>query len=120
MSLIYARVIGCLLGISPLDEIPAGATTVVAIFPYLCLWRRSLCSNLGGIDPEKLYRATSHNHRRSKRFHWDRSLVKKPHWNEFLIFVHNLAAKDFIQLKIPQLGRSNWFNRCLRTFGSLS
>ena len=33
-------------------------TTVVAIFPKLCLWRRSLCSNSGGIDPEKLYRAT--------------------------------------------------------------
>ena len=33
-------------------------TTVGAIFPKLCLWRRSLCSNLGGIDPEKLYRAT--------------------------------------------------------------
>ena len=33
-------------------------TTVVAIFPKLCFWRRSLCSNLGGIGPEKLYRAT--------------------------------------------------------------
>ena len=33
-------------------------TTVVAIFPKLRFWRRSLCSNLGGIDPEKLYRAT--------------------------------------------------------------
>ena len=33
-------------------------TIVMAIFPNLCLWRRSLCSNLGGIDPEKLYRAT--------------------------------------------------------------
>ena len=33
-------------------------TTVVAIFPNVCLWRRSLCSNLGGIDSEKLYRAT--------------------------------------------------------------
>ena len=33
-------------------------TTVVAIFPNLCLWRRSFCSNLGDIDPEKLYRAT--------------------------------------------------------------
>ena len=32
--------------------------TVVAIFPNLCLWQRSLCSNLGGIDLEKLYRAT--------------------------------------------------------------
>ena len=31
---------------------------MVAIFPKLCFWRRSLCSNLGGIDPEKLYRAT--------------------------------------------------------------
>ena len=36
-------------------------TTVVAIFPKLCLWRRSLCSNLGGIGPEKLYRATLSN-----------------------------------------------------------
>ena len=33
-------------------------TTVVALFPNLCLWRRSLWSNLGGTDPEKLYRAT--------------------------------------------------------------
>ena len=33
-------------------------TTVVVIFPNLCLWRRSLCSNLGAIDREKLYRAT--------------------------------------------------------------
>ena len=32
-------------------------TTVVAIFPKHCLWRRSLCSNLGGIGPGKLYRA---------------------------------------------------------------
>ena len=34
-------------------------TTVVLIFPNLCLWwRTSLRSNLGGIDLEKLYRAT--------------------------------------------------------------
>ena len=33
-------------------------TSVLAIFPNLCLWQRSLCPNLGGIDPEKLYRAT--------------------------------------------------------------
>ena len=31
---------------------------MVAVFPKLCLWRRSLRLNLGGIDPEKLYRAT--------------------------------------------------------------
>ena len=36
-------------------------TTVVAIFPNLCSWRRSLYSNVGGIDPEKLYRATLSN-----------------------------------------------------------
>ena len=34
------------------------SNTTVAIFPKLCLWRRSLCSNLGGIGLEKLYRAT--------------------------------------------------------------
>ena len=34
-------------------------TTVVAIFHNLCLWRRSLCLNLGGIDSEELYWATS-------------------------------------------------------------
>ena len=33
-------------------------TTVVPFFPKLCLWRRSLCSNLRGIGPKKLYRAT--------------------------------------------------------------
>ena len=33
-------------------------TTVVTIFPTLCLWQRSLCSNLGGIGPEELYQAT--------------------------------------------------------------
>ena len=33
-------------------------TIDVAIFPNLCLLQRSLRSNLGGIDPEKLYRAT--------------------------------------------------------------
>ena len=37
---------------------PLPNTTVVAIFPKRCFWRRSLCSNLAGIDPEKLYRAT--------------------------------------------------------------
>ena len=30
----------------------------MAIFPKLCLWRRTLYSNLGDIGPEKLYRAT--------------------------------------------------------------
>ena len=35
-------------------------TAVVVIFPNLCLWLLSLFSNLGFIDPEKLYRATLH------------------------------------------------------------
>ena len=53
-------------------------TTVVAIFPKLCLWRRSLRLNLGGIDPEKLYRATlirvrMHNNLEYFQYkrHWD-------------------------------------------------
>ena len=33
-------------------------TTVVLIFPNLCLWRLSLRSNVGGIHSKKLYRAT--------------------------------------------------------------
>ena len=37
---------------------PLSKTTVVAIFPNVCLWLRKLCSNFAGIDPEKLYRAT--------------------------------------------------------------
>ena len=38
-------------------------TTVVAILPKLCLWRPTLCSNLGGIGLEKLYRATLKHHK---------------------------------------------------------
>ena len=43
-------------------------TTVVAVFPKLCLWRHSLCSNLGGIGPEKLYRATLKNTHKNPKF----------------------------------------------------
>ena len=46
-------------------------TTVVAIFPNLCFWRRSLCSNFRGIDPEKLYRATLTNHCISETIKFD-------------------------------------------------
>ena len=38
-------------------------TTVVAILPKLCLWRHTLCSNLGGIGLEKVYRATLKHHK---------------------------------------------------------
>ena len=46
-------------------------TTLEALFPNLYLWRRSLCSNLGGIYPEKLYRVTVRQPRRNagKRMH---------------------------------------------------
>ena len=40
-------------------------STVVAIFPKLCLWWRSLCSNFGGIGLEKLYRATLNGYKLS-------------------------------------------------------
>ena len=60
-------------------------TTVVAIFPKLRFWRRSLCSNLGGIDPEKLYRATLS--------HWDHFLER--HCENFpLFFIHQLKHKN--------------------------
>ena len=42
-------------------------TTVVTIFPNLCLWRRSLCSTLGGIDPEEL--ASSHLNTEELKFY---------------------------------------------------
>ena len=42
-------------------------TTMVAIFPKLCLWPRSLCPNLGGTGPEKLYRATLTHGSRNKQ-----------------------------------------------------
>ena len=34
---------------------------MVAIFSSRCLWRSGLCSNLEGIDPEKLCQATLKN-----------------------------------------------------------
>ena len=42
--------------------------TVVVVFPNLCQWRRSLCSNLGGVDPEKPYRANLNNTNISVQF----------------------------------------------------
>ena len=42
-------------------------TTVVTIFPNLCIWRRSLYSTLGGIDPEKL--ASSHLNTEELKFY---------------------------------------------------
>ena len=79
-------------------------TTVVAIFPNLCLWRRSLCSNLGGIDPKKLYRATLrrllHKRRKARVFVW-KGIRKKYH---FLLFlrIHNKSTTTTPKCTLPQ------------------
>ena len=69
-------------------------TTAVAIFPKLCLWRRSLCSNLGGIGPEKLYRATL-------RVETFQNIVTKT-LRGFEPFSHALSSLPF--LPVPQWG----------------
>ena len=52
-------------------------TTEVAIFPNLCLFNwHSLCSNLGGIDPEKLDRATLKLRHKHKHKHKKNELVR--------------------------------------------
>ena len=56
-------------------------TTVVAIFPKLSLWRRSLSSNLGGIDREKLYRATVY------------ASAQAPDWTFFVTFSVTLSIQ---------------------------
>ena len=40
------------------DTTLVGGDLVGGDFSQSLLWRRRLCSNLGGIDPDKLYRAT--------------------------------------------------------------
>ena len=67
----------------------------MAIFPKLSLWRRSLCPNLGGIDPEKLYRATL-------------STAKKRRLNQFGTAV------------LVWCGKSVKFDRVCRTFVELN
>ena len=44
-------------------------------FQNFVLWRRSLCSNLGGIGPEKLYRATLRA--APRKYQLDEEIVKK-------------------------------------------
>ena len=71
-------------------------TTVVAIFPKLCLWRRSLCSNLGGIGLEKLYRATlkwfnarhfEYSGKRCSPNDW-KQLAQRSKWQERLLIIN--------------------------------
>ena len=64
---------------------------MVAIFPKLCLWRRSLCSHLRGIDPEKLYRATLSLCREMKA---DIQQVRIVSLFRFVVVVFLLAASD--------------------------
>ena len=73
-------------------------TTVVAIFPKLCFWRRSLCSNLRGIVPEKLYRATLNTSVETgfclhKRINGRRGKLYNALWKRPFPSVHSLAAK---------------------------
>ena len=79
-------------------------TTVVAIFPKLCFWQRSLCSNLGGIDPEKLYRATltrATGPPLSALINEQHKLHKKPfsltrrfdRWKQNSSFLHRLGSR---------------------------
>ena len=74
--------------------------TVVAIFPNVCLWRRSLCSNLAGIDPEKLYRATLTSHSfHDKKTKFKLTLYQLNYVVVLLYFFSTVVIQRLIQLK---------------------
>ena len=79
-------------------------TTVVAIFPKLCLWRHSLCSTLRGIGREKLYRATLNDlkpllsHKKSFTFQ-KRSMKMLLHWRANLAD-QNIQQPQKINLRV--------------------
>ena len=77
-------------------------TTVGSIFPKLCLWRRSLCSNLGGIGPEKLYRATLTFFRKTDYFIFYRKLAAMK-VKQLFFFSFVLASAALVQrgAKLP-------------------
>ena len=72
-------------------------TTVVAIFPTLCLWRFSLCSNLEGIDPEKLYRATLRT-----EFTCPKAKSTSPGLSDTTFFARWLELLSFTLFKLPK------------------
>ena len=51
---------------------------MVSIFPNPCLCRRSLRSNLGGIDLEKLYRATLRARDKTTLLDKQHTCIKEP------------------------------------------
>ena len=86
----------------------------MAIFPKLCLWRRSLCSNLGGIDPEKLYRATLKMPRNMPRnWVWNfnpNPIAKTDEVNGALI---GRCAKEKLKKKgMEEVKSENWQRNC--------
>ena len=82
-------------------------TTVVAIFPKLCLWRRSLCSNLKGIGPEKLYRATLT--RLFSVLKFDSSLIYDWLCNVFVLRSSSLTRiKSVVTATIPLASSLTW------------
>ena len=66
---------------------------MVAIFPKLCFWQRSLCSNLAGIDAEKLYRATLISMKLQKTIK-DKLRIRK--WRDLTIIGRIQPVKTFI------------------------
>ena len=62
----------------------------MAIFPNLYLWQGSLCSNLGGIDHEKLYRATLTSYARVTRM--------PP--RDFAFWVKSLQGQIVLEIKV--------------------
>ena len=78
---------------------------MVSIFPNLCLWRRSLCSNLGGIDYEKLYRATL-NAKVRKTF------IENDSMNRDLTLEANKKYRSICYLSLPFRNLSLIATRC--------
>ena len=86
-------------------------TTVVAIFPKLCLWRRSLFSNLGGIDPEKLYRATLNATPQSRgalsQDHWMVTKQVNHKTDHATLLLVDLKYKHSFKQELDILGENN-------------
>ena len=87
-------------------------------FPNVCLWQRGLCSNLAGIDREKLYRGT---------FICQDGLCCCIVWPSFLFdcFVKiwatcmNFLGKWFTAPPRPKIART-LMQRCVKRFGNNS
>ena len=77
---------------------------MVLIFPNLCLWRRSLRSNLGGIDFEKLYRVTLKHVSTYNIFNWLQVPPSIPHFPQLF----NLGGGDLASFIQPQVAQTQY------------